>query len=52
MVGDYVFDLMAGRNAGTATVHLDVTGAFPWPEQADVRVSSLEELLNQLSVVA
>jgi HAD superfamily hydrolase (TIGR01549 family) len=28
MVGDYVFDLLAGRNAGTATVHLDVTGSF------------------------
>lgn len=44
MVGDYVFDLLAGRNAGTATVHLDVTGAFPWPEHADAQVSSLDEL--------
>ncbi len=44
MVGDYVFDLLAGRNAGTATVHFDVTGEFPWPEHADVRVSHLEEL--------
>ena len=46
MVGDYVFDLLAGRNAGVATVHLDVTGAFPWPEYADVQVSALEELLR------
>lgn len=48
MVGDYVFDLMAGRNAGTATVHVDVTGAFPWPEQADVKVSALAELVRLL----
>lgn len=49
MVGDYVFDLMAGRNAGTATVHLDVTGAFPWPDQADVQVSTLEALLGLIA---
>ncbi len=44
MVGDYVFDLLAGRNAGTATVHIDVTGQFPWPEHADACVTSLVEL--------
>ncbi len=49
MVGDYVFDLMAGRNAGTATIHLDVTGAFPWPDQADVKVTSLDSLLGLLT---
>ena len=48
MVGDYVFDLQAGRNAGTTTVHLDVTGEFAWPEQTDVQVSALEELLGLL----
>lgn len=50
MVGDYVFDLQAGRNAGTATVHLDVTGEFPWPDQADVQVSALEALLSLITV--
>lgn len=49
MVGDYIFDLLAGRNAGTATVHLDVTGAFPWPEQADVQVATLEALLRLIT---
>jgi len=49
MVGDYVFDLEAGRNAGTATVHLDVTGAFPWPEQTDVKISTLGELLERIT---
>lgn len=50
MVGDYIFDLMAGRNAGTATIHLDVTGAFPWPDQADLQVTSLDSLLELLTV--
>ncbi|MBX2835583.1 MAG: HAD family hydrolase [Gammaproteobacteria bacterium] len=48
MVGDFVFDLQAGKNAGTATVHMDVTGQFPWPELTDVSVSSLSMLQAQL----
>ncbi len=39
MVGDYIFDLLAGRNAGTATVHLDVTGSFDWPKYTDCCVT-------------
>lgn len=46
MVGDYVFDLLTGRNAGTATVHFDITGTFRWPDHADVKVSSLAQLLH------
>jgi HAD superfamily hydrolase (TIGR01509 family) len=48
MVGDYVFDLLAGRNAGTATVHLDVTGSFDWPEHTDCCVTQLAELSRLL----
>lgn len=48
MVGDYVFDLLAGRNAGTATVHLDVTGSFDWPEHTDLGVTQLVELVRLL----
>jgi phosphoglycolate phosphatase-like HAD superfamily hydrolase len=48
MVGDYVFDLLAGRNAGTATVHLDVTGTFEWPEHTDFCVRELAELTTLL----
>jgi HAD superfamily hydrolase (TIGR01509 family) len=48
MVGDYVFDLLAGRNAGTATVHLDVTGSFDWPEHTDCCVTQLAELSSLL----
>jgi HAD superfamily hydrolase (TIGR01509 family) len=44
MVGDYVFDLQTGRAAGTATVHLDTSGLFPWPDQADVKVTDLQTL--------
>lgn len=45
MVGDYLFDLQAGRAAGAATIHVDRTGSFRWPEFADLSVVSLEELL-------
>lgn len=45
MVGDYLFDLAAGRQAGTATVYVDVMGAGLWQEQADITVRSLGELL-------
>ena len=44
MVGDYLFDLQAGRSAGVATVHLDVDGGETWPDVTDVRVDSLEGL--------
>ena len=44
MVGDYRYDLLAGRAAGTATVYVDTSGAFPFAEHADVSVQSLEEL--------
>jgi HAD superfamily hydrolase (TIGR01509 family) len=49
MVGDYRYDLLAGRAAGTATVYVDTSGEFPFAEHADVSVHSLEELVLQLS---
>lgn len=48
MVGDYRFDLMAGRAAGTATVYVDVEREFPWAEHADVSVDSLVSLAELL----
>ena len=48
MVGDYLFDLQTGRAAGTATIHVDSSRAFPWPDLADLRVGSLDELAFQL----
>ncbi|MGF1526753.1 MAG: HAD family hydrolase [Candidatus Competibacterales bacterium] len=48
MVGDYRYDLLAGRAAGVATVHVAVAGEFPWPELTDVAVSTLAELHGRL----
>ena len=44
MVGDYAFDLQTGRAAGAATVHVDPTRSFRWPELTDIAVGSLAEL--------
>jgi HAD superfamily hydrolase (TIGR01509 family) len=48
MVGDYLFDLQVGRAASTATIHVDQSGSFRWPELADLAVTSLEELAEVL----
>ena len=48
MVGDYLFDLQAGRAAGVTTVYVDPSGNFPWREHADTRVTSLVELAQIL----
>ncbi|MFZ1341890.1 HAD family hydrolase [Thiothrix eikelboomii] len=45
MVGDFVYDLQAGRAAGTATVYLDPSAQFPDRAYADWCVQSLVELL-------
>jgi HAD superfamily hydrolase (TIGR01509 family) len=45
MVGDYVFDIMAGRDAGTATVFIDNLGRPEFAAQADTSVKDLHELL-------
>jgi HAD superfamily hydrolase (TIGR01509 family) len=44
VVGDYRYDLLAGRAAGTATVYVDLSGAFEFAEHADVAVDSLDAL--------
>lgn len=43
MVGDYVFDLQAGRSAGVTTIHLDTRG-IDWPECTDIKIKHLDEL--------
>ncbi len=45
MVGDFRFDLEAGRAAGVLTIHLDTSGTFPWPELADHQVVHLESII-------
>ena len=49
MVGDYLFDLQTGHSAGVATVHLDVSSTFPWPELTTVSVSTLAELQTHIN---
>jgi len=44
MVGDYRFDLQAGRAAGCLSVHLNVNVGETWPELTDIVVRSLGEL--------
>lgn len=45
MVGDYLFDLLAGRSAGAATVHVGRPDGQRWPAASDISVETLEELL-------
>lgn len=52
MVGDYLFDLQVGRAAGTATIHVDRSGLFPWPELADLAVANLEVLAEGMADAA
>jgi len=40
MVGDYLFDLQAGRSAGAATVHVDQSARFRWPHLTDLPVAT------------
>ncbi len=44
MVGDWRFDIEAGRAAGTATVLVDRAGRFDDAAGADVRITALTEL--------
>jgi phosphoglycolate phosphatase-like HAD superfamily hydrolase len=49
MVGDYLFDLVAGREAGAATVYVDPTARFEYGERADVCVRDLTALAGMLA---
>ncbi len=44
MVGDYLFDLQAGKAAGTSTIHVDYFDNTDWKDLADIQVKSLMEL--------
>jgi len=49
IVGDYHFDLGAGRNAAITTVHFSPEGAFHWPDKTDVPIRSLSEIIDHLT---
>jgi len=44
MVGDYLYDLQAGKGAGVITIHLDAQGEFAWPEVADICIREFAEI--------
>jgi HAD superfamily hydrolase (TIGR01549 family) len=48
MVGDYIHDLAAGRNAGVFTIHLDTNASNRWPQSTDLRIDSLLQLHQHL----
>jgi len=48
MVGDYLFDLQAGRAAGTTTIHVARPDGKKWQEFTDYAVASLDELTSHL----
>jgi HAD superfamily hydrolase (TIGR01509 family) len=48
MVGDYLFDLQAGRAAGTSTVHVGRPDGMVWPEFTDLAVTTLTDLILHL----
>ena len=45
MVGDFRYDLEAGRRAGVTTLYYDASGQDLWTAEADFRVQSHAELL-------
>jgi HAD superfamily hydrolase (TIGR01509 family) len=49
MVGDYLFDLIAGREAGTATVYVDPDGKFEYADRADLCVKDLGDLTGMIA---
>ena len=48
MVGDYYYDLAAGRAAGTSTVYVDPRGESKWCDYADITVTRLDSLVEIL----
>ena len=46
MVGDYLFDLEAGRAAAVATVHIDTSAQYPWPQMTDWGIDHLNQLID------
>lgn len=48
MVGDYLFDLQAGRAAGAITIHVCRPDCQRWPDFSDIIVDSLADLTEML----
>lgn len=48
MVGDYLFDLQAGKSAGALTVHIARPDGLRWPDESDIMVERLDDLLMMI----
>lgn len=48
MVGDYLFDILAGHDAGTSTIFVDNVGRPEFASKADRSVRSLEEIVAMI----
>lgn len=48
MVGDFLYDLEAGKGAGVITIHVDTRGDVDWSEYTDIRVEGLGEIIDYL----
>ena len=48
MVGDYLFDLQAGKAAGAITIHMARPDGQRWPDYSDIMIDSLAELAEML----
>ena len=46
MVGDYLFDLVAGKAADMFTIYIDRNDSGLWQDEADLRLSRLDQLLD------
>jgi phosphoglycolate phosphatase-like HAD superfamily hydrolase len=46
MVGDYLYDMQAGREAGVVTVGFDGHGDFRWKDYADYCITDLPAILK------
>jgi HAD superfamily hydrolase (TIGR01509 family) len=46
MVGDYLFDLEAGKAAEVATVHINTLAQYPWPHMTDWGIDHLHQLIG------
>jgi HAD superfamily hydrolase (TIGR01509 family) len=50
MVGDYLFDLQAGRAAGAITIHVGRPDCQRWPAFSDIIVDNLTDLMGILQL--
>lgn len=48
MLGDFKYDLQAGKDANCKTIHVDTKGDFRFSEFADLETNSLKEILQTL----